>query len=289
MTPNPSAPEHWPRRIDSALLGLLLTAASYAVAFEYEAGYLSHFGLPADLVEVGARNLIIAAATVLGSAMLFYVSVAGLLDTLPKSVRGWPPVVRRRLFFLGFLCLFLYFVFTRMHVTTVALLIGVGLPGLMLIGELVMPLIGHRQVPTYAGRLEASVKADLATELRSDDLTQAIVRLLTPSVAAVLVVSVAACVFAYSLGESEAHSQKVFLVADAEKPCAVIRILSEGLLCVGFDPKTHIARGEYRLLRPDSVQMVLTQTGSLGEVEPVPIADPLPHLGGRASRQGPAE
>jgi hypothetical protein len=269
-------------------LGLLLTASSYAIAFEYQAGYLSHFGLPADFVEVGARNLIIAAATVLGSAMLFYVFVAGLLDALPKSVRGWSPVVRRRVFFLGFLCVFLYFVSTRMHVTTVALLIGVGLPALMLIGELLTPLFIYRQIPSYAGKLEASVKADIAKQRSSDDLTQAIVRLLTPSIAAVLVVSVAACFFAYSVGESEAHSQKVFLVADAEKPCVVIRILSEGLLCVGFDPKTHIARGEYRLLRPDSVHMVLTETGSLGEAEALPVTGKATGLGGRAYWQAPA-
>lgn len=285
MTPNPSAPEHWTRRIDSALLGLLLTAASYAVAFEYEAGYLSHFGLPAELVEVGARNLLIAAATVLGSAMLFYVFVAALLDALPKSVRGWPPVVRRRVLFLGFLCVFLYVVFTRMHVTTRALVLGVGVPLVILIGELVMPLMGHRHVPSYAGKLEASVKSDLARELHSDELTQAILRLLTPTVAAVLVVATAAGVFAYSVGESQAHGQKVFLVVNAERPCAVIRILSVGLLCVGFDPKTRLTRGDYRLLRPDSVQMVLAQTGPLGEVEPGPMSRDATEPSRRANSQ----
>jgi hypothetical protein len=154
--------------------------------------------------------------------------------------------------------------------------LAVGLPAVMLIGELVMPLILYRGLPTYAQKLEASVRGDIEKPTGPDvALIQGLMRFVTPSVAIFVFVAVITALFAYSVGMREARSQSEYLVLDGNPPCAVVRALSEGLLCVTFDRHTAIVRGEYTFLKPAGSSLRLRKVGPLKEVE-VTTADRSP-------------
>jgi hypothetical protein len=60
MTQESHPQENAKMAIDTALLVFYLTALAYIAAFSYEAGYLYHFGLWLDFVEVDLKQLLIA-------------------------------------------------------------------------------------------------------------------------------------------------------------------------------------------------------------------------------------
>jgi hypothetical protein len=60
MTQESHPQENAKMAIDTALLVFYLTALAYIAAFSYEAGYLYHFGLWLDFVEVDLKQLLVA-------------------------------------------------------------------------------------------------------------------------------------------------------------------------------------------------------------------------------------
>lgn len=252
---------HWSDAVDSALLILLLTAGAYAVAFEYQAGYLLHFGVPETLCEVNLRELIIggAAVLVLATSLLFLTNA--MLSVLPKA---WPPVVQRRAAFLTFFLVLAINAAAYGQVAGSGSLLLVGIPLVLLLGELLMPLVTHRGLPTYAAKLEASVRADISRTTATDKTVQTLVSAFTPVVAAVILFIVVAAFLAQGLGRRAASEQTKFLVSDDYyTPCAVVAALSEGLLCVSFDARTHATLGVYRFIKPAGASVTLREVGPL--------------------------
>ncbi len=78
---------------DGALIVLLLTAASYLVAFGFDVGYLSYFGLPMILAEVSLRGLLFCAGAGIGLGFLLIVADT-LVTSLPLNIA---PIVWRKL------------------------------------------------------------------------------------------------------------------------------------------------------------------------------------------------
>ena len=260
---------HWTKTIDSAFLILLLTASSYAIAFQYEAGYLSHFGVPTEYVEVNTGRLIIAAG-----ATFFVITTTVFLWSSLKTVlpRVTPLrlVVTNRLAVLATWLVISLLVANEMEGTWFTKVLVCVFPVTMLVGELIMPLVSHRKVRTYAAKLEASVSQDLARKPLDPtaELRAVAIKIASPVGAAFLFAVLVLISFSFAAGVHVARLQSDFLVANAESPCVVLRSLSEGLLCVSFDAKTKTAHGEYRFLKPEGAVLSLSATGPLTKAEP---------------------
>lgn len=262
-TPRPSIPAS-----DTALLILLLTAGAYAIAFEYQAGYLSHFGIPETLCEVTPRELIVSGGALLGFATSIFFLTNWALDVLPKS---WPTVVRRRVVVLMLLLVLAINAATYSGGTRLGVILLVGIPAVMLLGELLMPLLAYSKLPTYAAKLEASVRADLSLTTPADSAIQALYSAMTPIVAILIFFLVIAAFIAQGLGERAAREQKTYLVSnDYYTPCVVVAALSEGLLCVAYRPDTRATIGEYRFIKPEGASVTLRETGRLQAATPIP-------------------
>lgn len=161
-----------------------------------------------------------------------------------------------------------------------------GFAVILILGELVVPLETRRNLPTYAARLNASVRADVSRPGGSEvALARDLIAVFTPSIFVLLFVSVGAALVANTLGMRAASEQKTFLVAGDDSLCVVIAALSEGLLCVGFDARTHEALGVYHFIKPEGASIRLRQIGPLKAVMATPEASvPLPGAGNPPSR-----
>ena len=266
--------QHWTRSIDSALLVLLLTAACYGVAFAYQAGYLSHFGVPTELAEVSVRDLFLCAGALSSIAIGLFAFVQIALRLLPKK---WSSTVRHRVGFhvvwLGVMLVLL----PRWAPRPVTALIGFGFPAVMLVGELLMPLLTHRDIPGYSAKLEASIRQDVAREAKTIDgnFFTALFALLSRPIALFVLAAFLIAIFSYAAGRDEARRRDVYPVPREQPDCVIVRSLSLGLLCVGFDEKTRQAVAEYRFLRPEDIRLTLKHTGPLKEAE-TPTEEPKP-------------
>lgn len=267
-------PVHWIKTIDSALLISLITATSYAVAFQYEAGYLSHFGLPTEYVEVNASRLIIAAGATLFCIVTAMLIWSGINTALPR-ITGLHAAISNRLTYLltwGAISLLLA---NEIEGSPVARALIVGFPVMMLLGELLFPLITHRHLKTYHAKLETSVREYMAREQKDPTaaLNSVVVRVVSPTGAAFLYAALLLTTFANAAGVHVARLQSDFLIAEIASPCAVVRPLSEGLLCVGFDAKSKVVRDEYRFLKPEDTLLALRAVGPLIKAEPQQVQD----------------
>jgi hypothetical protein len=260
---------HWTKTIDSALLILLLTASSYAIAFQYEAGYLSHFGVPAEYAEVNAGRLITAAG-----ATFFCITTAVFLWTTIKAllsrVAPLHLVVTNRLAYLATWVVISLLFANEIEGSWFVRALICSFPVIMLVGELTIPLFSHRNLTSYAAKLEASISQDIAREPAdpTSELTAVVVRIASPAGAGLLFAVFLMTAFAHAAGVHVARLQSDFLVAKAEFPCIVIRSLSEGLLCVSVDAKTKASHSEYRFLKPEGTVVNLSSIGPLAKAEP---------------------
>lgn len=261
---------HWTKSFDSALLILLLTASSYAIAFQYEAGYLSHFGVPTEYVEVNAGRLIVAAGVSFFSVVTALMIWSSFRLVLPRVTRMQIAVTNRLAYLVTWVLISLLLA-NELAGSWFSRALLCGFPLMLLVGELVGPLFTHRKLPTYRRRLETSILQDIGVDRGTDpsaEVKSVFVRVASPVGAAFLFVVLLLSTFAQAAGVHVARLQSDFLVANVEQPCVVVRSLSEGLLCVSFDPKTRAPRGEYRFLKPEGSVLRLTSLGPLAKVEP---------------------
>jgi hypothetical protein len=280
---------HWTKTIDSALLILLLTAGAYAIAFQYESGYLSHFGVPSEYAEVSAGRLVAAAAVA-----LFSIAVAALLWSSLKLVlaRAAPlhlAVANRLAHLITWLVIALLLA-NQIEGPFFGKILMCALPAILLVGELLMPLITHRHLLSYAEQLETSVLEDLAREREGPgaEPQAVVVRIAAPAAAVFLLVTLLLTGLAYAAGAQVARLQSEFLVAAAEVPCAVVRSSSRGLLCVSFDADKRAALREFRFLKAADTTVTLSSIGPLTQVEPPHAPEPPPPPGsGSAMRWHP--
>ncbi|HAI98626.1 TPA: hypothetical protein DCL30_03785 [Candidatus Peribacteria bacterium] len=72
-------------RITDAIVIAAFTAWAYLLAYLYEYGYLSYFGIPSDFIEIGLINIIVALLWISGFLILFFVLGTFIIPFLFKS------------------------------------------------------------------------------------------------------------------------------------------------------------------------------------------------------------
>jgi len=232
---NTKLSRHWmARTIDSALLVLLPTAGSYGIAFEYQEGYLRHFGVPSDFVQVGVRELLTGGVALLFSLAVVLCVVNFALRLLPEKGRMISPRSRFRMVSLAIFLVFLLMALRAMGAPlTVYLAYGTALAlALALAMELHSAERNHAAQPLII----------------DNDFFRRAIRFLGRNPASLIMTVILVGLFSNLLGGLDARERGTFLVP-AEGPCdlpscVVIKPLSQGFLCVGFDAKTRRAGGE---------------------------------------------
>jgi hypothetical protein len=82
------------------------------------------------------------------------------------------------------------------------------------------------------------------------------------SLAAGAVVSI---ILAMAFGESHARTQVEFPVLSSPDQCVVLRVSSEGYLCVAIDLQKRITLGRFKLIDPKSAAVNIVKVGRIKE------------------------
>jgi hypothetical protein len=246
--------------IDKALIVALATPFAYVLAFQFDRGYLEYFGVPYILAEVSMRSLLWAAAAVVGGFWSLY-NIANVIAIFWPSSQ--PKIVQVLL--AGFLAVaaLLALAFFLLGAPLRAWLIAACLVALSGSPFVIIPLLSHKHLNTYAEKLQATVAGDTFVDKTLPG------RLVQRGATMPLLLTICAFFigydFASAIGIYVARTQDTFLVSatDEGDPCVVIRLRDSGLLCAVFDPATSRIQGEYQFLKADKVKVALRRTGRL--------------------------
>jgi hypothetical protein len=250
MTPRPTPA----LIIDSGIKVLLLTAITYEAAFIYEVSYLAHFGIPIAFVDVTLHELLLCGiACVVAGILIIWVDI--FWGARPTKT---PPRLAQALMTL-FLLIIAVFLITGL--LEAPLILGTSLIAVFIIAAaalLLVPLIRHRRLPKIATRYWATYGDDPSDQVKAPSILWFSVSRGTMIAIATLVVT---GVFSFSFGTWRAHAQTDFAIHDLTDNCAVLRLSSDGYLCVGIDFHKHVALGTFRFLDPKGLELHMLKVG----------------------------
>jgi hypothetical protein len=242
--------------VDGAIWVLVFTAVAYAVAFGYEEGYLSHFGVAAPLIEVSLYSLYHSLMWVgLIAGLVFITTELGVVRWLLQpmlKVEKFPFVLK--CFVAGaILYALLGAIDFPMAWATASLLI------VALAIFLIAPIFTDKKKKyrSYAERLGA---ADAHLRAGVD---------LSPRFAfviAAITVTLIAFQVASAVGKADARYRKEFLVADMSPPCVIVHPYGDRLICAEFADRR--LTGHVRLLSKEDRDLELTLE-KVGPLRPV--------------------
>ena len=262
-TPARSTPQRW----DSALTVFFLTVLAYIAAFNFEAGFLSHFGLYGDFVEVDLRELLIAGALV--------VALLSSVWLLSDAVAEWWSAVQARKAWsrLAWCIALSLYVAIAAWVTgakwwvPVSLIFGVTAGTL---AQFVIPLFIHRGGGSYLQRVEHAI--EMGREYEGGGY-----RALTKRFGATPVAVVTALALTYgvasTLGAFTATFTDVFMVSETDPECVVIRANSSGMLCQVFDRSSHRLKPQFRFFGTEDKdrRLTLERLGRFERLDPAKL------------------
>lgn len=207
---------------DSALLITFLSAGGYACAYLYETSYLGHFGVPADLVDIGVRGFLAGfGALLLMQLVCVAIFVLQLFpaETPVKAVACWAVLVLFLL--LGFMS---WLLFAPSNSLTVTFVVSIALVAFMLVYA---PRHRYKdREGSYLQKLEWLI--DTRSHSLADHLTGAVGREWTLAIV-VVVVGVVGSVF---LGVAQSKYRELFLMSN---DCVALRIYGDNLLCAKWN------------------------------------------------------
>jgi hypothetical protein len=234
-----------PNRIESAILVLIFTTMAYIAAFTHEAAYLSYFGIPIEFVDVTLRELLFYGVIFLGFICVAISFSAFFWEFFLKNL---PPALSRAVFALTLITVSLA-ALMLLTGNYQAALIAACLGPLLLIGLLfVLPMFKFSHMSSYKRRLAATYAGSLSSDaFRAPSFLWLPIPTGIFALAACMVVSI---IFAFAVGEFRARIQTEFPVLGPVDPCIVLRVSTEGYLCVAFDPLRRNAPDNFRFVDP---------------------------------------
>lgn len=241
--------------VDGAMWVLLLTAIAYAVAFQYEAGYASHFGLTLSLVDVSLLSLYRSLMSVGAIAGLVFLLESAVVAILLEGRLKIKASVLNRCFTAGAI---LYALLAGIFHVRFAWVVSGGFL-VVLAAHLIAPNFTVKKKLSYPEKVAMS-DARLAAAVMPPHLP----RRFAPVLVAILVIGTAFQV-AEEAGQSEAREQKRFLVADTSPPCVFVDTRGDTLVCAEFAGNQLL--GNFHLLsKEDDLKLTLKNVGPLKSV-----------------------
>lgn len=248
--------------VDGAIL-VLLTAAAYGIAFQYDETYTGHFGLASSFVEFSLHSLYRSAMWVTltaGIVFVLHVLAVGLFESVLKAKM---PLAASLFAAAAILYAVVAVEFDRGWYWATS-----GGFILVLLVHLVAPIFtSKRKHCTYAEKL-AMEDARIRAHMSPPHLPHRIA-----FVVPVIMVTALALQVAQDAGGAEASKQLEFLVADTSPPCAIVRPRGDSLICAEFSRNQ--LTGTLRLLSKEGRGQSLTLR-KVGPLRAAPAQTPLP-------------
>jgi hypothetical protein len=244
--------------VDGAIWVLVITAVAYALAFGYEEGYLSHFGVAASLTEVSLYSLYRSLMWVgLIAGLVFITTEVGLikflLDPMLKPEKF--PFVPKCLLAGTILYALLWALVDQELAWGTASILAVGLAVVLIAPIFMDKKKKHRSYGERLAAVDAHFRARTETSPR-----------FVFTIAAIMLTLIAFQV-ASAAGQSDARKRKEFLVADVPPLCVIVHPYGERLICADF--ASGRLTGKVRLLSKEDRDLELTLK-RVGPLQPAP-------------------
>lgn len=232
---------------DSALTITVLSAGAYACAYAYEAGYLGHFGLPAEFVEVNLRGVMLSAVALLttGAAGFALGLLGGLPATSPTPLRNL--VIRTAAVYAvsGAMAYVLSLTLREAMPTLMAVTV-------FLLVDWLLPAIKYRgQAMTFSEKIAAHRASEPRTYL---DAVGAKAR---QPLSRILLLAGLGALVSWWIGGVVAKRQIEYLMS---KDCVALRIEDKTLLCARWDGAL---TGEYEYRAAEGIVLSMDSVGPL--------------------------
>jgi hypothetical protein len=244
--------------LTEGLLLFLATALAYGLAFVYQAGHFSHFGLPWTLIEINIPSVVIALAAlafVFGLFLLF-------ADVLHPFWLMIPPAIRFKLsWHLPFAMLpaVFYFVFESPALVIYLLLFPVTA---FLFFDFVLPAIPRKNGLSYVARISASV----TREINVTTFTDRFARRVGFNWFALVVGAVGLLYVTYIIGRTNGRLMDEFLQVQGRPNAVVLRVSNDQVISVLFDQKNKRLSGIFTVERIDSGSQFVFQKTYIGRL-----------------------
>ena len=221
----------------------LATAISYAVAYSYNAGFASFFGLPPFLISPTVGTILQAAAAV-GAVLLGFWNIAtGVWVFAPRGDTALARSIRR--FLVLVLVVGLFYVPIR-DVKGVWILAAIIL-GLYAFFSFAFPLVTQRKIVGYENKLLGQEKIERDADRHS--LNSHVARALGGRELLAGALSILLVYFAYFVGFGAAVRKEDFLILDNRAGYLVAAFDEELLILAAYDPVTRKLTGSYQVER----------------------------------------
>jgi hypothetical protein len=129
---------------------------------------------------------------------------------------------------------------------------------------LLIPIIRHRGLPKIASRYWATFGDDRSEQIKAPSILWFSV---SKGIIVALATLVVTGVLSFAIGTWRARTQSDFAIHDLADNCAVLRLSSDGYLCVGIDFQKRIALGTFRFLDPKGVELRVLRVGPIASFE----------------------
>jgi hypothetical protein len=127
---------------------------------------------------------------------------------------------------------------------------------------LFIPLIRHRRLPKISTRYWATFGDERTEQVKAPSILWFSVSKGILGAIAMLVLTGAS---SFAIGTWRAREQSEFAVHEIADNCAVLRVSSDGYLCVGIDFQKQAALGPFRFLDPKGLELHVRKVGRIAQ------------------------
>lgn len=246
--------------LPEALFIAILTVGAYWLAFRYEAGYLSGFGLPPHLVEISLQTTLLVALALSGAIWIVF-SVSNLILML------WPehPAIQEKLFRVGVMLLFPLWHLLNYGLRMQDWIVYATYFAVIAIFELVWPLLVFRNKPTLRERFIADETAE--ARVRERGIAARIFVAFGPAAYYLLLLFVLGSLLAHMAGRAKAETQKEYFVFADAPDVAVVRMYHDTIIGVSFDRGTRYVQSQIIVRKIGTEKVMLTLDATVGPLK----------------------
>jgi phage shock protein PspC (stress-responsive transcriptional regulator) len=257
---NQSTPQAGPG-ISDAMWVAALSAATYAVAFSYEAGYARYFHVPVNLISISPTLLLKVGGALMVVMIPLYILIMLIWPLLPRSDTAPAKLIKR----VAQDVIFIIFILTPYLIHGDYWLLFLGLIGFIIFFEVIIPLIVHRKIPTFEKKFSEQNKIN--REFAEHSVVWAMVMRFGRAPVMFLLILSLATSFANGLGGEEAKKQTEFMLVKGDPNIVMLALYDNLFVTQSFDPRSKTLVGYLKVMRLGDGKDIELAPGDVGPLK----------------------
>jgi len=245
-----------------------LSGAAYLLAFNYELGYASAFGIPRAFIKVDLVTVLTTFGALLSLILILFLLADFAYSVLTQREDPIRRTILKRSFWL------IYFV------VSIVVYAGTGpeqyqyikwfaflILFLILFDFIIMPLITQRGKGSYFEKLEAVERKEREDKGEGKSLLKILQSTRGGTIVLNLILGLLILLtVCYNMGRAKALAQTDFLLLDEEKPTVVLKVYGDLLICASFNKDSKQIEENLtikNLTRQDTLKLTNKEVGPL--------------------------